>query len=86
MKALILTAMIAVVALTGCGDSEAFLKGDIAKLECEDMLIKPENMVPGSRGEVRYKIRVQNCTKSLTAVFNNSPSDWTNTKVKYNIK
>jgi uncharacterized lipoprotein YehR (DUF1307 family) len=85
MKALLLTAMIAVVALTGCGDSEAFLKGDVAKLECEGMLIKPENLVPGSKGEVRYKIQVQNCTKGVTHSYQNQ-AIWAEAKVKYNIK
>jgi uncharacterized lipoprotein YehR (DUF1307 family) len=85
MKALILTAMIAVVALTGCGDSEAFLKGDVAKSECESMLIKPENMVPGSKGEVRYKTQIQNCTKGVTHSYQNQ-AVWAEAKVKYNIK
>jgi hypothetical protein len=85
MKALILTSMIAVVALTGCGDSEAFLKGDVAKLECENMLIKPENLVPGSKGEVRYKIQVQNCTKGVTHSYQNQ-AIWAEAKVKHNIK
>lgn len=75
------------IVLMACGsDKEAFLKGDIAELECKSLLIKPNNLIPGTKGEVRYKIQVQNCTRSMTAMFNNSLSSWADAKIKYNIK
>ena len=86
MKALILAAIIANVTLTGCGDKEAFVKGNIAELECKSQFPKPEGLIPNSKGEVKYKIRIQNCTKTKTATFNNFPSAWAEAKVKYNLK
>ena len=76
---------IGVVAMVSGGDKEAFLKGDIAELECKRLLFKPDNLIPGTKGEVRYKIQVQNCTRSMTATFHNSPSSWAEAKAQYNI-
>jgi hypothetical protein len=77
---------IGVVLIVSGGDKEAFIKGDIAELECKSLLIKSDNLIPGTKGEVRYKIQVQNCTRSMTAMFNNSPSSWADAKATYNIK
>jgi hypothetical protein len=87
MKKIILAAALAATAvLTGCGgDPEAFKKGSVAEQWCKDNLIKPDNLIPGSKGEVRYQIQIQNCTKSVRHSYQ-SPSVWAQAKTEYGIK
>ena len=63
--------MATAITLVGCGKSDARI---VAEKICHNA-INPENIQykPGSRGEMRYKIDMQQCSWSWKQMFDNDP-------------